>query len=254
MRRLAVIADSLSWHGPDGPLPLSDPRLYPNLVADGLAQALGEPWEAVVVARAGWGVREVWLALQRDVHLQQQVLIGADAVVFGAGSADCLPVGVPRGLLAALPFVRPTSLRRDVRRRIERAHPHLVRLTGGRLRYTPISVYQHGWRKSIEAVHLFTRDAPLCAVLPALHRGPYYAGNQRHQPEIYRVTAQMAAAMSVALVDLAEIGRPYLDLLNRDGLHWSFQQHTAAAEAMVAALLPQLRSSNRDRPAADVTS
>ena len=241
MRRLAVIADSLSWHGPDGPLPLTDARLYPNRVAAGLAMALDQAWDVQVVARAGWGVREVWLALQKDVHLQQQVLVGADAVVFGAGSADCLPVGIPRGVLAGLPYVRPTSLRRNLRRRIERAHPHLVRLSGGRLRYTPASVYRHGWTKSIAAVRLFTQDAPLCAVLPALHRGPYYAGIERHQPEVYRATVEMGTALGVALVDLAEAGRPYLDRLNPDGLHWSFEQHEAVATAMVVALLPQLR-------------
>ena len=245
MHRLAVIADSLSFHGPQGPLPLSDSRLYPNRVAAALEAATGQSWDTQVVARAGWGVREVWLALQKDVHLQQQVLMGADAVVFGAGSADCLPVGLPRGLLAGLPFVRPTPLRRALRRRIDRVHPQLVRVTGGRLRYTPLDVYRHGWRKSIEAVRLFTSDAPLCAVLPALHRGPYYAGIERHQPEIYRATAELGAQLDVALVDLAQAGRPYLDRLNPDGLHWSFEQHAAVAAAMVEALLPQLRPASR---------
>ncbi|HVM21439.1 MAG TPA: GDSL-type esterase/lipase family protein [Egibacteraceae bacterium] len=240
MRRVVVIGDSLTFHGPVGPLPLHDPRLFPNLLATALTEATGDPWQAQVVARAGWGVREAWLALQRDVHLQQDLLIGADAAVFAVGSSDTLPVGIPRGLLATLPFVRPTSLRRRLRRGIDRVHPHLVRATGGRLRYTPLSVYRHGWRKSIDAVRLFTRDAPLCAVLPATHRGPYYAGNLRHHPQVRAATLTMADDAGVALVDLAALAAPHLDAYNPDGLHWPFVVHQRVAEAMAKALLDQL--------------
>lgn len=240
MPRLVVLADSLSFHGPRGPLPLADARLYPNRLAAALAAATGERWDVAVVAQAGWGVREAWLALQRDVHLQQQVLWGADAVVFGVGSSDSLSVGLPRPLLAVLHFVRPTPLRRRIRRGIDRHHHRLVRLTGARLRYTPPSVYRHGWRKSVEALRLFAPDAALCAVEPAVHDGRYYAHRHPHHARCARETRVLAATLGVPLVDLAAIIRPHLGSLNVDGIHWPFAVHDAVAEAMAARLLPQL--------------
>jgi diglucosylglycerate octanoyltransferase len=242
MRHLVVLADSLSFHGPDGPLPLADARLYPNLVADALAAATGEPWRASVVAQAGWGVRELWLALQRDVHLQQQVLLGADAVVLGLGSSDWLSVGVPRPAMALLHFVRPTTVRRRLRRGIDRNHHHLVRLTGARLRYTPTSVYRHGWRKCVEALRLFAPDAALCAVEPAIHVGGYYALAHPFHAEGVRVTRELAAALEVPLVDLPALLQPHLGSLNVDGIHWSFAAHADVARAMAATLLPQLEA------------
>lgn len=242
MRRLVVLGDSLAFHGPEGPVPLADERLYPNHLRRRLSEVTGDAWTCTVVARAGWGMREIWLALQRDVHLQQEVLVGADAVVMAAGSVDTLPVGVPRGLLATLPFVRPTPLRRRLRRWIDAVHPDLVRATNARLRYTPRSVYRHAWPKSVDAVRLFTRDAPLCAVLPAVHLGDYYAGSRRHHPEVRRVTAALAAERGVPLVDLATLGEPYLDRMNPDGLHWSWEQHEAVADAMADVLLDALKS------------
>lgn len=238
--RLVVIGDSLSFHGPVGPLPLSDLRLYPNVVARTLAEHTGATCNPVVYGRAGWGVREAWLALQKDVHLQQAVLVGADAVVFGIGSIDSVPVGVPRGVLAGLPFVRPTPLRRRLRRRIDASHPTLVRLTRQRWRYTPVSVYRHCWRKCIEAVRLFTSGAPVVAVLPSIHRGAYYAGGERHHPSVYRMTRALAAELQVPLVDLPALAEPHLDNLNPDGLHWPFELHAEVGTALAMALLKEL--------------
>jgi len=239
MRRLVVIGDSLTFHGPSGPLPLSDPRLYPNGAAMHLGRRTGDEWAAVVVARAGWCLRDVWLALRKDVHLQQQVLQGADAVVLAVGSSDPLPVGVPRGLLAGLPYVRPTRLRRSLRRGIDRAHPTLVRLSGERLRYTPLPVYTHAWRKSAAALALFAPDAARCAVLPGVHVGAYYGGSNRHREVYAAATAELAAEAGMALVDLAALTRPWLDRLNPDGLHWPFGLHADVAAAVADALVPR---------------
>lgn len=236
MRRLVVLGDSLAFHGPSGPLPLADARLYPNRCAIHLSQRTDEEWAAVVVARAGWCLRDVWLALRKDVHLQQQVLMGADAVVLAVGSSDPLPVGVPRGLLAGLPYVRPTRLRRALRRTVDRAHPGLVRLTGARLRYTPLPVYRHDWRKSADALALFAPHAARCAVLPGVHVGAYYGGANRHRDAYAAVTRELAAAAGLPLVDLAALTRPWLDRLNPDGLHWPFGLHAEVAAAMADAL------------------
>ncbi len=240
MPRLVVLADSLSFHGPGGPLPLADPRLYPNRLAARLGAATGSRWDAAVIAQAGWGVREAWLALQRDVHLQQQVLMGADAVVLGLGSSDSLSTGVPRPVMAALHFLRPTPLRRRVRRTIDRHHGALVALTGARLHYTPPSVYRHGWRKSVEALRLFAPGAALCAVSPAIHDGAFYAHRHPFYARYAEETAALGAALDVPLVDLAALLRRHLPEFNPDGIHWSFGAHADVAGAMAGALLPQL--------------
>ena len=240
MPRLVVIGDSLAFQGPAGPVPLADDRLYPNVLADALWAGTGQHVETAVVARAGWGMRDVWLALQKDVHLQQQLLIGADAVVLGAGSLDTLPVGVPEALLATLPYLRPMSLRRRVRRGLARAHPTLVRLTAGRMRHTPLEVYRHCWRKTIGALRLFAPDAALCAVLPPLHIGTYYAGDTRHHRPTWTATRELAAELDVPVVDLAALGRPWLHRLNPDGLHWAWEVHHEVGRALAGVLLPQL--------------
>lgn len=239
-RRLVVLGDSLTFHGPEGPLPLADPRLYPNALGSRLGAATGDAWEVVVIARTGFGVRELWLALQRDVHLQQQVLVGADAVVMGVGSMDTATVGLPRPVTALLPFVRPTALRRRLRWWLDRWHPRLVRLSRERFVHTPRPVYRHCWRKSVEGVRLFAPGAALCAVVPALHAGPYYAYSLRHHPAAVEETVALAAELEVPLVDLPALTLPWLGRLNPDGLHWCFELHECVAEAMAAALLAQL--------------
>lgn len=240
--RLVVLADSLSFHGPDGPVPLADPRLYPNRLASRLSAVGGMDWEVQVVARAGWCLRDVWLALQKDVHLQQQVVMGAGAVVLGVGSSDPLPVGLPRSVTAVVPFVRPAPLRRRLRRAIDRAHPHLVRATGGRLLYTPPDVYEHCWRKSIGGLRLFAPDAALCAILPAIHMGPYYAADNRHRDRFATLTRDLARELDVPVVDLAPLCARWLSKFNADGLHWPWEVHAEVAAAMAAALGPGVAS------------
>lgn len=241
LRRLVVLGDSLSFHGPEGPVPLDDPRTYPNLLGRHLDDRTGRTWAVDVWARAGWGVRELWLGLQTDVHLQQQLLVHADAVVLGIGSADQLSVALPRPLRAALPYLRPTPLRRTLRRRIDRMHPTLTRLTRGWWRHTPPSVIRHAWGKSVDAIRLFAGDdVPLVAVLPAMHRTTYYGGVTRHHAEVHALVARLAVQRQVPVVDLAALTRDRLAELNPDGAHWSWGIHADVAAAMVAALAPAL--------------
>lgn len=174
LQRLVVLSDSMSFHGPEGPVPLSDPRTYPNLLSGQLQSLTGRPWATDIWGRAGWGLRELWLALQKDVHLQQQLLMGADAVVLGIGSADQLSVAVPRWVMMALPYLRPTGVRREIRRRIDHLHPAATRLTRGRMRFTPDSVIDHCYGKSVDAIRLFAgAQTPLVGILPPLHRTTY---------------------------------------------------------------------------------
>lgn len=245
---LVILGDSLTFHGPHGPVPLAEPRLFPNRLA---ARLPGGPWEVRVVARSGWGVREAWLALQRDVHLQQQVLPDADAVVFAIGSTDTLCVGVPRAAMAALPFVRPTSLRRQLRRGIDRHHHRLVRASGARLAHTPVPVYRHAWRKSVEALALFAPHAVRCAVRPARHMSPYYAGRQPHLPDIDAATLELAEAADVPLVDLPTLTARRLQELNPDGIHWSWPLHDEVASAFADQLVAHGAAGRAPAPAVE---
>ena len=251
VRRLVVLGDSLTWHGPDGPVPLAHPRLYPNIVGGRLADATGAAWDVAVWARAGWGVRELWLGLQKDVHLQQQLLHGADAVVLGLGSVDALSVAVPRWVVMALPYLRPVGLRRRVRRALDRVHPTAVRATRGAWRFTPPDVVRHCWTKSIDAIRLFAPDAALCAVLPAAHRAVYYGAVDRHHAEVHGLLARLAVERAVPVVDLAPLTRRRLDALNPDGAHWGWALHAEVADALARRLLVALGPDDVDERSAD---
>jgi lysophospholipase L1-like esterase len=237
--RLVVLGDSFTFHGPDGPVPLHEPRLYPNVLRDRLAAATDRDWDVAVIARAGWSVRDVWLALQKDVYLQQRVLVGAEAVVLGVGSFDWVPVGVPTPVRALLPYVRPTELRRRLRILLDRHHHVLVRATGGRIVRTPDAVFAHNWRKSVEGIRLFAPQAALCALEPGVHRAPYYGYLHPHHARGLALTRRLGAETGVPLVDLPAIGARHLDGLNVDGIHWSWAQHAEVAAAMAEALLAQ---------------
>ena len=236
-----MLSDSLSFHGPEGPVPLSEPRTYPNVMGVQLDGVTGRPWAVDVWGRAGWGVRELWLALQKDVHLQQQLLMGADAVVIGMGSADQLSVAVPRWTMMALPYLRPKRLRREVRRRIDHLHPAATRLTRGAFRFTPPDVIAHCFTKSVDAIRLFAGDdVPLVAMLPAMHRTTYYGGMTTHHERVHRQFADLAESKGVAAVDLAALTRDRLGELNRDGAHWSWDIHADVGAALARALRAQM--------------
>jgi hypothetical protein len=181
------------------------------------------------------------LALQKDVHLQQQLLMQADAVVLAVGSADQLSVAVPRWVMMALPYLRPTSVRREIRRRIDHVHPRLTLLTRGRFPYTPPEVIEHCWNKSVDAIRLFAgEDIPLVAVLPPYHQTVYYGGVTRHHDRTHRLMAGLGHERDVAMVDLAGFTRNRLDELNTDGAHWSWQIHQDVGGAMADSLAPQI--------------
>jgi hypothetical protein len=55
--RLLVIGDSLTYHGPAGPEPTTEPRLWPNLVATRLGTSVD------LLARQGWTARDAWWAV-----------------------------------------------------------------------------------------------------------------------------------------------------------------------------------------------
>ena len=86
-RSVLLFGDSLAFHGPERPMPLRDPRLYPQV----LAAELGPDVTVDVVARLGWTARDAWWALTKDPMVASVYADRADALVLGVGQMDHLP-------------------------------------------------------------------------------------------------------------------------------------------------------------------
>ena len=119
---LLMFGDSLSFHGPDGPYPADDERLWPNLAA----AALGGRTE--LFAGSGWTARDAFWALAGDPRVWA-MLPKADVLVLAVGSMDTLPSPLPTYLREGLRYLRPDPLRRCVRTRYLAAQPWLARAT-----------------------------------------------------------------------------------------------------------------------------
>ncbi|WP_433027848.1 hypothetical protein [Actinomycetospora sp. CA-053990] len=120
---LVVIADSLSFHGPDRAEPADEPRLWPHVAAsvvDGRAE---------LHAGLGWTARHAWRAMVGDPRIWAS-LRHADAVVLGVGGMDTLPSPVPTALRETIPALRPAPLRRAVRDAHGWLTPRAARLLG----------------------------------------------------------------------------------------------------------------------------
>src|SRR5262245_55003306 len=130
---LLVFGDSLSFHGPDGPYPADDPRLWPNVAATALGGT------AELVAGSGWTARDAYWALAGDPRVWS-LLPKADVLVLAVGSMDTLPSPLPTYLRQGLRYLRPDSLRRWARRTYLAAQPSLSRVTRGRPAALPSSL------------------------------------------------------------------------------------------------------------------
>ena len=118
---LLVLADSLSYYGPEGGLPVDDPRLWPNLVAAELG------WTVELVARIGWTSRDAWWALTQDPRVWAAIP-RAGAVVLAIGGMDSLPSPLPTALREQIRYIRPPALRRVVRAGYQAVQPVLSHL------------------------------------------------------------------------------------------------------------------------------
>lgn len=230
-RHLLVLGDSLAFHGPDRPHPPSDPRLYPNVTA----AALGDDVRADLVARLGWTARDAWWALTKDPRVWGECLPRADALVLGVGQMDHLPASVPTWLRDAIPYVRPGSLRRAVRRTYTSTSPHVIRATGGRLRQLPQVATDHYLSRIVQAVHVYRPGIPVVLLGPSPHQAASYPSHRQHGPAV-TAARRWAAANEVGLVDLDPIVTPSLraGTGNPDGLHWAWEVHERIGQALAA--------------------
>ena len=230
-RHLLVLGDSLAFHGPDRPHPPSDPRLYPNVTA----AALGRDVRADLVARLGWTARDAWWALTKDPRVWGECLPRADALVLGVGQMDHLPASVPTWMRDVIPYVRPGSLRRAVRRTYTSTSPHVIRATGGRLRQLPQVATDHYLSRIVQAVHVYRPGIPVVLLGPSPHQAASYPSHRQHAPAV-AAARRWAAANEVGFVDLDPIVTPSLraGTGNPDGLHWAWEVHERIGQALAA--------------------
>jgi lysophospholipase L1-like esterase len=234
---VVVVADSLSFHGPERPELLTEPRLYPNV----LAGLLGK--DTRVVARLGWTARDAWWALTKDPYVYSVLLPGADVVVLAVGSMDQLPAALPTYLRTGLDYLRPGPLRRAAKRTYHRANPHLVRVANGRLRALPQRATDHYLTRCVTAVRALKPDTMVVGIVPPPFDAPFYGRvTTTHEPAV-RAAKAWGAEHGVPLADLDAVIRPHLDAgtLNPDGMHWSWAAHADVGRAL-ADLIGQTES------------
>ena len=235
-QQVLVIADSLAYHGPTQYEVPSDPRLYPNV----MAAALGPDVAAHLIARPGWTSRDAWWALTKDPQVWGELLPKADALVIGVGGMDQLPAAIPTYLREGIPYVRPGSLRRVVRRTYLAAAPVIVRATNGPFRQLPQAATDRYLTRCVEAVRHWRPELPIVALAPSPYRAALYPSAAPHAKAVV-AARRWAAANGVALVELDRHVLPSLKdgTGNPDGMHWSFAVHEAIGCDVAAALVSQ---------------
>jgi len=243
-RHVLVFADSLAFHGPDAPHPPQDPRLYPNVMADALTTMLGEHVRADLVARLGWTARDAWWALTKDPRVWGELVPRADAIVLGVGQMDHLPAALPTYLRDGIPYVRPGSLRRQVRRAYSAATPWVIRATDGRLRQLPQGATDHYLGRIVDGIHHYRPGIPVVLLGPSPHTASAYPSHRQHAPAV-AAARRWAAEHDARLVDLDPIVTPSLlaGTGNPDGIHWAWDVHSAIGRALATELSADLTPS-----------
>jgi hypothetical protein len=237
-RHVLVLGDSLSFHGPDQPHRPSDPRLYPNVMAAALAEALGEPVRADVVARIGWTARDAWWAVTKDPNVWGELVPRADALVLGVGGMDHLPAAMPTWLREGIPYVRPGSLRRRVRQAYAAASPHVIRATRGSLRQLPQAATDHYLARITDGVRTYRPGLPVVLLGPSPYDAASYPSDRHHGPAV-AAGRRWAREHDAGFVDLDPLVLPEIAAgrANPDGMHWGWQSHDATGRALAHALL-----------------
>jgi hypothetical protein len=233
MTTLLFFGDSLSFHGPDGPLPADDERLWPNIAASLL------DGHTELVAGFGWTARDAYWALVGDPRVWT-LMPKASVLVLGVGSMDTLPSPLPTYLRQGLRYLRPDGLRRWARERYLAVQPGLARLTGGRPVALPPAVTVRYLDLILTSIRALRPDIPAVGVLPPVHRSSLYAGvHTGRLPAVAAMTAWGARA-GVPMLDLAAVVGPHVlgGHGNPDGIHWGWDGHKVVGHAL-AALIEQ---------------
>ncbi|WP_189057498.1 diglucosylglycerate octanoyltransferase [Longimycelium tulufanense] len=230
------MADSLAFHGPTGPCPADDPRLWPNVAAARLGGT------AELFAGLGWTARDGWWALTRDPRIWA-LLPEADVVVLAVGSMDTLPSPLPTALREGIRYLRPDPLRSWVRRAYLAAQPHLARLLRGRPVALPPKTSVRYLNRCVRSVRLLRPDLPVVGIVPSVHRAPAYAGvHTGHAPACAAIRS-WASRVDIPLVDLPALVGPGLAAgdTNPDGMHWGWHLHAEVGQAFADLITHRLQ-------------
>ncbi len=230
-----MFGDSLSFHGPDGPHPADDPRLWPNIAA----AAIGGRTE--LFAGLGWTARDAYWSLTGDPRVWTQ-LPRADVLVLAVGGMDTLPSPLPTYLRQGIRYLRPDGLRRRVRQFYLAAQPWLARLTRGRPAALPAEQTVRYLDATVVAIRALRPDLPVIAVLPGFHRSKAHGYVHTSRDRAVALTRRWAEGSGVVLLDSgAVVGEHVLSGQgNVDGMHWGWPGHELAGKALAEAIGPLL--------------
>ncbi|GAA0242036.1 GDSL-type esterase/lipase family protein [Saccharothrix mutabilis subsp. mutabilis] len=225
--RLLVLGDSLTFHGPRGPLPADHPRLWPNVAAS----ALGG--HAELVAGFGWTARDAWWALTGDPRVWS-LLPRTDVLVLAVGHMDTLPSPLPTFLRQGLRYLRPDGLRRHARSAYRTLQPHLSRLLGGYPVALPPHLTVRYLDSCVRSVHALQPGIRAVGMTPSVHRSPAYANVHTGRPAAERAVRSWAESAGVPLLDVPSLVGDHVRSRrgNPDGMHWGWEGHALVGAAM----------------------
>lgn len=224
--RILLLADSLSFQGPQGIVSPRDPRLYPQVMASELSQRWSVPVQVHASAREGWTAREAWWALTKDPLVYAEWLTHARAVVIGIGGMDQLPAVVPTYLRDSLPYIRPGALRRKVRRLYRDLNPKGIARTGGLIRQLPPDATSRYMTRIVQAIRVIRGDIPILAMTPSPYGGDAYPSQKFHSAA-RGAMLEWGNRLRVNVLDIEETVNQERARggSNPDGLHWGWSTH-----------------------------
>ncbi len=237
MTTLLFFGDSLSFHGPDGPMPADDSRLWPNVAASLL------DGHTELVAGFGWTARDAYWSLVGDPRVWT-LLPKADVLVLGVGSMDTLPSPLPTYLRQGLRYLRPDGLRRWARDQYKAAQPWLSRVTGGRPVALPPALTVRYLDLVLTSIRALRPELPAVAVLPPVHRAPSYAGVHTGRVPGTAAIRAWGEQARVPLLDLADLVGDHVlgGHGNIDGMHWGWDGHKIVGHALAALVEQTIRA------------
>lgn len=224
---MLVFADSLAFHGPTGPEPANDPRLWPNVAAE----ALGG--RARLFAGLGWTARDAWWSLIGDPNVWA-VIPAIDVLVLAVGSMDTMPSPLPTYLRSGLRYLRPDGLRRRARQGYRAAQPVLARMLRGRPVALPPGQTVRYLDDCLNSVRALRPNLPVVGILPAVHRSREYGFVHTGYAPAVTAISRWGARQGVPLLDLAALTGDHVRSGegNPDGMHWGWSAHAVVGRAL----------------------
>lgn len=235
MPTLLMFGDSLSFHGPDGPYPADEPRLWPNVAAAAV------DGEAELIAGSGWTARDAYWALTGDPRVWS-LLPRADVLVLAVGSMDTLPSPLPTYLRQGLRYLRPDPVRRWARQTYLDAQPWLARVMRGRPAALPAALTVRYLNRILVGIRTLRPTLPAVGVLPSVHRARSYGFVHTARPGATEAIREWGRVAGVPLLDLAALTGEHVlaGRGNPDGMHWGWEAHQAVGAALADTIRPLL--------------